>query len=120
MSMARGGIRVDRSDSAVYAQLDSLVDAHAGEWIYVWHDSPEVAFLTGRRNPTRTLFEAFDDSVTRSTPDLQLRLRRAGVRVVVLHDSTAALRPMDPVFRSWIGRMYPAHARAGSFDVRWR
>ena len=120
MSMARGGIRVDRGDSAVYAQLDSLVGAHAGEWIYVWHDSPEVAFLTGRRNPTRTLFEAFDDSVTRSTPDLQLRLRRAGVRVVVLHDSTAALRPMDPVFRSWIDRTYPRHARAGSFDVRWQ
>ena len=120
MSMARGGISVERSDSAVYAQLDSLVGAHAGEWIYVWHDSPEVVFLTERRNPTRTLFEAFDDSVTRSTPDLQSRLRQAGVRVVVLHDSTAALRPMDPVFRAWMDREYPAHARAGSFVVRWR
>ena len=120
MSMARGGIRVARRDSAAYAQLDSLVGAHAGEWIYVWHDSPEVAFLTRRRNPTRTLFEAFDDSITRSAPDLQMRLRRAGVRVVVLHDSTPALRPMDPVFRSWIDRTYPAHTRTGSFEVRWQ
>jgi hypothetical protein len=120
LPLPRGGLTITRSDSVAYARVDSVVRAHAGAWIYVWHDSPEVYFLTGRRNPTRTMFETFDDSTTRDPAHLERQLAQRDVRVVVFHDATPAVRPMDPGVRAWIEARYPEGERADGFEVRWR
>jgi hypothetical protein len=116
----RGGIRVAPADSATYGRLAELVNTHAGEWIYAWHNVPEVYFLTGRRNPTRTMFEVFDDSASRATQHLQRLLREKDVRAVVLTAAEGAPYPMPADLRAWIDSTYPAEAQAGRFRVRWR
>ncbi len=121
LAVPRGGIVVSREDSTLYTQLVNSIQRHAaGEWLYVWHDAPELYFLAGMRNPTHTMFEAFDDSLSRSTGVLTRTLRSHDVRVVVLTDPGTAYYPMDPSFRSWLIAQYPESEMVGTFNVRWR
>lgn len=121
LALARGGIIVSRDDSTLYAQLMAAIRQHAdGEWLYVWHDAPQLYFLAGMRNPTRTLFEAFDDAEERSPGSLTATLQRHDVRLVVLTDSAGAYRPMDPAFRAWLVTEYPESAWVRRFELRWR
>jgi hypothetical protein len=117
----RGGIRVPPADSALYAQLAGAIDRRAaGEWIYVWHDSPEVYFMSGKRNPTRTFFEAFEPEAERTADYLKSRLTLREVRLVVLTDPADAVRPLDPAFRAWVDSTYPGRESVGRFTLRWR
>ncbi len=121
LALPRGGLTVTREDSATYAHLVATVRRHAaGDWMYVWHDSPQIYFLAGLRNPTTTLFETFDDSAARAAPHLEHALRSHDVRVVVLTDPFGAARPMDPAFRAWLLDAYPLSEQAGRSEVRWR
>jgi hypothetical protein len=121
LALPRGGIIVSREDSTTYAQLVGSIRRHAsGEWMYVWHDAPQLYFLAGMRNPTRTMFEVFDDSLARSAGALTLALQRHDVRLVVLTDPAGAARPMDPAFHAWLLRAYPEAEAVERFEVRWR
>jgi hypothetical protein len=121
LGQPRAGLLVSREDSASYAALLGSIRRHAsGEWMYAWHDAPQVYFLSGLRNPTRTMFEVFDDSLARSAGSLTRALRRRDVRLVVLTDPAGAARPMDPAFRSWLLTAYPSAERVGRDEVRWR
>lgn len=121
LALARGGIAVSPADSAKYVNLVRAIERHRpGDWIYVWHDAPEVYFLAGKRNPTRTIFEAFDDSVSQTTANLRERLTRRDVRVVVFTDPDGAVRPMAADFRAWVDSTFPANEWVGRSEVRWR
>jgi hypothetical protein len=121
LALPRGGLIVSREDSTTYAQLIGSIRRHAsGEWMYVWHDAPQVYFLAGMRNPTRTMFEVFDDSLARSTGELTRALQRHDVRLVVLTDPSGAVRQMDPAFHAWLLTAYPEVEWVERFEVRWR
>jgi hypothetical protein len=121
LAVPRGGIIVSREDSATYVRLVETVRRHAaGGWMYVWHDAPQIYFLSGLRNPTATTFEVFEDSVARSASVMSGALRSHDVRVVVLTDPAGAARPMDPEFRAWLASEYPQSESVYPFEVRWR
>ena len=121
LALARGGILVTRDDSTLYAQLIGAIQRHAaGGWMYVWHDAPQLYFLAGLRNPTRTMFEVFDDSIARSAETLTAELEAHDVRVVVLTDPYHVARPIDPTFRAWLLAAYPESEWIQRFEVRWR
>ena len=121
LALPRGGILVSREDSTTYARLVGSIRRHAsGEWMYVWHDAPQLYFLAGMRNPTRTMFEVFDDSLARSAGELTRALRSHDVRLVVLTDPSGAARPMDPAFHAWLLTAYPEAEWVERFEVRWR
>jgi len=121
LGLPRAGIVVTREDSTIYTQLVKSIQRHAsGEWMYVWHDAPQIYFLAGMRNPTHTMFEAFDDSLSRSTATLMQTLRSHDVRIVVLTDASSAYYPMDPALRRWLLAEYPESEMVRTFDVRWR
>lgn len=121
LALPRGGISVPREDSAAFTDIARAVERHQpGDWIYVWHDAPQLYFLTGKRNPTRTMFEAFDTPVERSTAYLRDRLVRHDVRVVLLTGRNGAVRPMAPDFRAWIDSAFPGRERIAHVEVRWR
>jgi hypothetical protein len=121
LALPRSGLTVAPADSALYTDLVAAIDRHApGDWIYVWHDAPEVYFLAAKRNPTPTLFEVFDDPASRRTDVLRARLERHGVRVVVLTPPDGAVRPMAPDFQAWLDTTYAGRERVGTFEVRWR
>jgi len=121
LALPRAGLIVTRDDSATYTQLVESVRRHAaGEWMYVWHDAPQLYFLAGLRNPTGTMFEVFDDSLARSAATLTRELRAHDVRVVVLTDPDGAAHPMDAAFRSWLLATYPESEWVRRYEVRWR
>ena len=121
LALDRGGIIVTREDSTLYAQLTGSIRRHAsGEWMYVWHDAPELYFLSGLRNPTRTMFDVFDDSTAASAATLESALAAHDVRVVVLTNQGRALRPMDPAFHAWLLAEYPDSEWVQRYEVRWR
>lgn len=121
LATPRGGIFVPRSDSTRYAPLLDAIGRHgAGRGLYVWHDAPEVYFLAGKRNPTPTMFEAFDRPAWAEADTLRHALEAHDVGVVVLKDAEGAVRPLPPEFRAWIDSAYPGRERVPGFDVRWR
>jgi hypothetical protein len=121
LAVPRGGLVVSREDSTTYARLLASIARHAsGEWMYVWHDAPQLYFLAGLRNPTGTLYETFDDSASRTAAHLMRALRTHDVRLVVLTDPAGAARPMEPAFRAWLLATYPEAETVERYDVRWR
>jgi hypothetical protein len=121
LGLPRGGILVPREDSARYAEIRTEVLKRAtSEWLFVWHDAPEIYFLTGMRNPTRTLFEAFSDPAAQTAAAVERTLRERNVGVVVLTRRETAVRPMPVALRRWIEREYPSVAWVGAIEVRGR
>lgn len=117
----RGGLMVSREDSQRYARLNEEVHRRAtSDWLYVWHDSPETYFLTGMRNPTRTLLEVFAHPETQTPEAIEAMLRAKDVSVVVLTPPWGAVRPMPPELRRWIEARYPSVAWVGNVEVLGR
>ena len=118
---ARGGLIVTREDSTRFAQIEDEVRKRAtSEWLYVWHDAPEIYFLTGMRNPTRTFFEAFADPATQTAGAIEAVLLEKDVSVIVLTRPDKAVAPMPPELRRWIEIRYPSVAWVGDVEVRGR
>jgi hypothetical protein len=96
------------------------VRAHAtGEYIWAGPDAPEVYFLSGKRNPTRTLFDFFDDPTERSARVLTA-IDRHDVRAIVIHLGAAFSGPLPPALQDSLARRFPNADSAGSFQIRWR
>src|SRR5262249_511923 len=75
----RGQVWVTPTEGDEYNRMVAEVAAHArGGYVYATPDCPEVNVLTGTRNPTRTLFDFFDDPVNR-TARIMAQLDSTGV-----------------------------------------
>ena len=119
LAMDRGGIDVPATDARNYGALVTKLRARArGEYIWASPDAPEVYFLSGLKNPTRTLFEVFDAHP--SSPELVMRtLASHGVNVVVL--GTPSFSP--PISSDMYARLfarYPHEEYVGTYLLRWR
>jgi len=133
LDLARCGFRVYAEDARVYQELVSLICAHTldGQFIYAAPDCPEVYFLSGRGNPTRTFYELFDQSAgDRRVGAPALRYAPYVDLVVVNHapaftppldDTTlAALRAQYPHQRVLYGSRRPGVEATPRFTVLWR
>ncbi len=120
LSLARAGVRVTPEDKMTYEGMAATVEAHAhGDYLWAGPDAPEVYFLTGKRNPTRTLFDFFDSPGGRATRVLEA-MDRHSVKVIVLHSRPPFSGPLPRALRDSLERRFP-HAEAhGWFQVRWR
>src|SRR5581483_8362216 len=113
-----GGLRVRYEEAAQYRELLPLVRAHAGPsaYIYAGPDAPEVYFLSGLKNPTRTLF----DFLSRETPaSTAAKIESHDVRVAVIRNDPQFSR-FTPEFREYLDTRLPHSAPCGRFEVRWR
>ena len=119
LGMERGGIEVPRTDSILYGSLVTALRARArGGYTWASPDSPEVYFLSDLKNPTRTLFEVFDDSTNRSERVLRA-LDARGVTAVVL--AAPSFSPaITPAMFSQLAIRYPQSKYIGPFQLRWR
>ncbi|MEJ7810307.1 MAG: hypothetical protein WKG32_07820 [Gemmatimonadaceae bacterium] len=119
LTLERGGMRISPAEKVEYERLVPLVQAHArGAYIYAAPDCPEVYFLTGLANPTRTLFDVLDPDNTRSAAMLEL-LERRRVNVVVLNHQPEFSR-LDAELAAAIALRYANVEQVGRFEVRWR
>jgi len=116
-----GGLRVDPQEAAVYERLIPLVEEHARGtgFTYCAPDCPEVYFLAGVRNPTRTIFDFFDEPVGRTERVLG-GLGPHDVQVIVILTRPPFSPPMAADLRAALVDRYPESQQVGRFEVRWR
>jgi hypothetical protein len=120
LGLPRGGIDVPVVHAEAYRVLVPFLRAHArGGYIWASPDCPEIYFLSGLRNPGRSLFDFFDDTTGRTTRVLEM-LDRHGVTVIVLNARPAfSPAPTDDLVAALESR-YPYARNVGPFHVRWR
>lgn len=83
LKLERSGLRVRASDADTYAKLIVAVQSLANDHtLWAGPDAPEIYFLTGVPNRTRTLFDFLDADGGRA-PIVE-RVRAAGATLVVL------------------------------------
>jgi hypothetical protein len=122
LNLARaGGLRVDPEEARQYEQLIPVVQEHAGgsQFIYAGPDCPEVYFLTGKQNPTRTLFDFFDPPAGR-TERILATIESHQVKVAAILSQPAFSPAMASDLQTALRERFPNSARIGKFEVRWR
>ena len=114
-----GGIRVNGTDAALYPRLVAEIRAHTQSgFVYVTPDAPEVYFLAGFNNPTRTFFDFADDPVGRTARILDT-LERREVRVVVINRSPGFSGSPPAELIDSLETRYPNAKELDHFVVRW-
>jgi hypothetical protein len=116
----RGQIEIPRIHAVVYDSLITLLRARArGEYTWASPDTPEIYFLSGLRNPTRTLFEMFEDS-TNTNEKLLHTLDTHGVTAIVLNANPAFSPVTSRALFTRLATRYPNARWVGPYQLRWR
>lgn len=121
LDIPRGGPLVSPDIDAMYKVFVDTVRAHAnGDYIFCSPDCPQVYFLTGYKNPTRTIYEVFDDTTAHTARTLQA-IDAHAVREVVFYDRpVTASVGLDSTLAAALVARYPQSTRVGPYEVRWR
>lgn len=120
LALPRGGIEVPTVHAEVYRPLILLLRERArGGYTWASPDMPEVYFLSGLKNPTRTLFDFFDDTTGRTARILGA-LDTHGVTAIVLNRAPAFSAPLSDDLVGALEQRYPFGTNVGPFQVRWR
>jgi hypothetical protein len=120
LALPRAGIRVPVIQGQIYERLVAEIERRAAgdAYIYATPDCPEVYFLSGKRNPTRNLFEFLNPHPL--SPDQTLALlERRGVHVVVI-SHVAEFSTMDPALDADLAARFPNYEVITPFVLRWR
>jgi len=116
-----GGLHVSPEDRDLYETVVPMVESLArGPYIYATPDSPEIYFLTGKRNPTRTLFEFLDPHPETRTARVLAELDRDSVNVVVINRSPLFSAPVSSDLVAGLQARYPMARTVGRLLVVWR
>jgi hypothetical protein len=120
LASARGGIDVPRFQNAEYREVLPLLRQHArGGYTWASPDAPEIYFLSGLKNPTRSLFEFFDDQEDRTVRVLRA-LDGHGVTAIVLNARPEFSPGITMELFQELAKRYPNAVNVGHFHVRWR
>jgi 4-amino-4-deoxy-L-arabinose transferase-like glycosyltransferase len=120
LGVDRGGLEVPVVHAEAYRRMVHLLRAKArGGYTWASPDCPEVYFLSGLRNPTRTLFDFFDEPAGRTARVLHA-LEQHGVTVVVMNARPAFSLQISDDLVAALEKRYPYAANIGPFQVRWR
>lgn len=120
LALPRGGLDVPEDDAVVFQRIVLLLKQHAnGAFTYATPDAPEIYFLSGLSNPTRTLFDFFDDPDGREQRILAA-LSKHHVNAVVINSNPGFSKVVSSTLGKELASMYPDSARLGNFTIRWR
>ena len=126
----RAQVRYDAEAAKYFSAVIEEVTKRtpAGAPILAFPDSPDIYFMTGRTNPTRTFFDVFDSDY--GTPERDSRLLelmdRSGVQLVVLRNLAAvspagiSVRLREEIRRRFPNVVYIEDRGIKYFTVRWR
>jgi hypothetical protein len=117
----RGGIYVWPQEQRQYTELVRVVREHAGgsRWILALPDVPEIYFLSGFENPTRAIYDVFEDSIGRDERLLRLIGDRR-IRTVVINRDPQLSGPVTSALDDSLTRLFPASQEFGALEVRWK
>jgi hypothetical protein len=116
-----GELRIDAPHAFGYERLIGEIQEHAGTspYIYAAPDCPEVYFLSGKRNPTRTMFDFFDDPTEHTARILQT-IDSHQIQVVAIFMRPQFSPPMSSDLVAALRERFPQAKEIGPFEVRWR
>jgi hypothetical protein len=88
---------------------------------YTWAspDCPEIYYMSGLRNPTRTLYEMFDDTAN-GTARVLRALDEHGVTAIVVNTLPAMSPRVTDAMSAELAERYPYGTMIGPFQLRWR
>jgi hypothetical protein len=120
LALERGGIEIPQVHAAVYQELVPMLRQRArGGYTWASPDTPEIYFLSGLRNPTRSLFEFFEDSANAESRALAT-LDARGVTAIVLNSQPSFSAPITRPMFVQLATRYPHARNIGPFQLRWR
>jgi len=115
-----GGLRLYDADAKENADLVKVVAQHSrGSYIYATPDCPQVYFLSGFRNPTRTMFDFLDDPTGRTQRILDA-LHAHDINLVVINLAPGFSGPVPQDLRVALDREFPERAFTPNYEVRWK
>ena len=120
LGLPRGGLKVPADQAEMYHVAVRMLQQHAhGEYTWASPDCPEIYFLSGLRNPTRSLFDFFDDTQGR-TARILAALERTGVTAIALNSDPQFTNGIPKDLVDALETRYPFGANVGKFQIRWR
>ena len=120
LQLPRAGIRVWAPQAIVYHQLIPMLQQRArGGYTWASPDCPEMYFLAGLQNPTRTMYDFFDDPQGRTARVLEA-IERHGVTAIVLNGQPEFSPALRDDLVAELERRFPFAANVGPFQLRWR
>ncbi len=115
-----GGLLLYGEDARENAALVDVVTRHArGKYIYAGPDCPQVYFLSGFRNPTRTLFDFLDDKAGR-TERILSAIHDHDVTLVVINLAPGFSGPLPRDLQQELVREFPEKVLTSNYEVRWK
>ena len=120
LGLPRGRLDVPAGDAAMYREAVQVLQQHArGGYTWASPDCPEVYFLSGLGNPTRSLFDFFDDDTGRTARILSA-LERHGVTAIALNSTPQFTAGIPEDLVNALEARYPFGANIGKFQIRWQ
>jgi hypothetical protein len=115
-----GGLRLYSDEARENAEVVSIIAQHArGNYIYATPDCPQVYFLSGFRNPTRTLFDFMDEPAGR-TQRILASLHAHDVNLVVINYAAGFSGPLPQDLREEIDKEFPERTNTENYEIRWK
>lgn len=115
-----GGLLVSFETQRQYDKAIPLLRQHAqGHPILAGPDCPEVYFLGDFGNPTRSMFEMFEDRAG-YRERIEKLVDEQSVKAILLNGSASFSEYYLGPLRSVADEKFPFSQKAGSFEVRWR
>ena len=120
LDLPRSGLYLDSLQVSIYEDLITFVqDTARGRPIWAGPDAPEVYFLSGLPNQTRTLFDFLDTPADMNRP-LADRLDANGTQVVVIKVHPPFSLTLTPAGLDSLRRVFPHEHAMLEFLVLWR
>ncbi|MGI8403072.1 MAG: ArnT family glycosyltransferase [Gemmatimonadaceae bacterium] len=120
LALPRGHLDVPVQDADMYRAAVGVLQQHArGGFTWASPDCPEVYFLSGLRNPTRSLFDFFDEETGRTARILSA-LDQHGVTAIALNSSPAFSAGIPDELVNALKVRYPFGTNVGKFQIRWQ
>ena len=121
LKLARGGnLRVDPVQADEYKELIPFIQTHTSEeYMYAGPDCPEIYFLTGLKNPTRTLGDSFDEPEGRTERILQA-IEAHHLTVLTFNEKAAFAGTINRELEQVVQSRFPQSKQIGNFRVMWR
>jgi hypothetical protein len=120
LDLPRGRLLVPASDALEYQSVvDTLVLHARGAFTFAGPDLPEVYFLAGLRNPTRSLFDFLEPSATSADRVLAAIDERHITAVVTNREARYSSR-LSPDLEAGLESWFPTARTIGRLTVRWR
>jgi hypothetical protein len=120
LNLPRGGVLVPASDAFEYEAVVKTLTSHArGGFTFAGPDVPEIYFLAGLRNPTRSLFDFLEPSATGADRVLAA-IDDRHITAVVTNGKVRYSSPLSPDLEAGLESRFPAARTIGRLTVRWR